>query len=346
MHGMLDRGPARHRHLRRPRARRRARMHPWRPRRAARELDLEAASRSAVRADRRAGARARPTARRLIRRGPQRRPAAYRPGSSTATTPAARCCTSTWTPSTPASRSGNNPELRRPAGGGRWQPPWCRRRRGPTKHASYGVLQRDVDEPGACASARARSSCRRTAGRTQDRLRRRSWRSCVTSRRWSSRSPWTRRSSTSPAAAAVARPSRRDRRAHPGAGYRRPVADSRVRSASRRPSSSPNLPPRAANRTACSWCPRARVLEFLHPLPVTALWGVGARTGESLHRLGIRSVGRSRGDTDRTPCVARSATAAAQHLAALAAGVDPRQVRAARGREVDQLRSHPRRRSH
>jgi DNA polymerase-4 len=72
--------------------------------------------------------------------------------------------------------------------------------------------------------------------------------------------------------------------------------------------------------------PRDRVLRFLHPLPVTALWGVGARTAEALHRLGIRSVG----DLDATPVdTLRRAvgSATAEHLAALAAGVDPRPVR-------------------
>jgi DNA polymerase-4 len=71
--------------------------------------------------------------------------------------------------------------------------------------------------------------------------------------------------------------------------------------------------------------PVARVLDFLHPLPVTALWGVGDRTGESLHRLGIRTVG----DLAATPADAlRRAvgTAAAEHLSALAQGIDPRPV--------------------
>ena len=71
--------------------------------------------------------------------------------------------------------------------------------------------------------------------------------------------------------------------------------------------------------------PAAKVLDFLHPLPVTALWGVGARTAESLHRLGLRTVA----DLAATPLdTLRRATgqAAADHLSALAAGIDPRQV--------------------
>jgi DNA polymerase-4 len=67
------------------------------------------------------------------------------------------------------------------------------------------------------------------------------------------------------------------------------------------------------------------VLEFLHPLPVTVLWGVGQRTGEQLHRLGLRTIG----DLAAIPVevLHRSVGAAvAEHLAALARGHDPRPV--------------------
>ena len=37
--------------------------------------------------------------------------------------------------------------------------------------------------------------------------------------------------------------------------------------------------------------PADGVLDFLHPLPVSALWGVGDRTEEVLARLGLRTVG-------------------------------------------------------
>src|SRR5215469_13570903 len=71
--------------------------------------------------------------------------------------------------------------------------------------------------------------------------------------------------------------------------------------------------------------PADRVLEFLHPLPVSALWGVGERTGQTLARLGLRTVG----DIARTPPSALEAElgqAAAAHLSALAWGRDVRGV--------------------
>ena len=71
--------------------------------------------------------------------------------------------------------------------------------------------------------------------------------------------------------------------------------------------------------------PAAETLAFLHPLPVTVLWGVGARTAEQVHRLGVRTVG----DLAGIPLDAlRRAVggAVAEHLHALAAGHDPRTV--------------------
>ncbi|HZR48878.1 MAG TPA: DNA polymerase IV [Streptosporangiaceae bacterium] len=67
------------------------------------------------------------------------------------------------------------------------------------------------------------------------------------------------------------------------------------------------------------------VLAFLHPLPVSALWGVGERTGEVMARLGLRTVG----DIARTPLSALQrelGSAHGTHLAALALGRDERQV--------------------
>jgi DNA polymerase IV len=71
--------------------------------------------------------------------------------------------------------------------------------------------------------------------------------------------------------------------------------------------------------------PAAGVLEFLHPLPVTALWGVGEQTSQVLARLGLRTVG----DLAHAPVsalVRELGTAAGSHLAALAWGRDERPV--------------------
>jgi DNA polymerase-4 len=71
--------------------------------------------------------------------------------------------------------------------------------------------------------------------------------------------------------------------------------------------------------------PEAGVLDFLHPLPVSALWGVGERTGEVLARLGLRTVA----DIAHTPLSALQrelGVAHGTHLAALAWGRDERRV--------------------
>ncbi|MDM4719993.1 DNA polymerase IV [Micromonospora sp. WMMA1363] len=71
--------------------------------------------------------------------------------------------------------------------------------------------------------------------------------------------------------------------------------------------------------------PTARVLDFLHPLPVAALWGVGERSAETLHRLGLTTVG----ELARAPIgMLRQALgeAAARHLRELAWGRDARRI--------------------
>ncbi|XVU27377.1 DNA polymerase IV [Actinoplanes sp. CA-054009] len=71
--------------------------------------------------------------------------------------------------------------------------------------------------------------------------------------------------------------------------------------------------------------PHELVLDFLHPLPVDALWGVGERAAETLRRLGLTTVG----EIARAPVgMLRGALgdAAATHLHELAWGRDPRRV--------------------
>ena len=70
--------------------------------------------------------------------------------------------------------------------------------------------------------------------------------------------------------------------------------------------------------------PPAGVLDFLHPLPVSALWGVGDRAEETLSRLGLRTVG----DLARVPAATlrRELGLPGAQLHALAWGRDTRLV--------------------
>jgi DNA polymerase IV len=71
--------------------------------------------------------------------------------------------------------------------------------------------------------------------------------------------------------------------------------------------------------------PAGTAVDFLHPLPVSALWGVGEKTRQALARLGLRTVG----DIAAAPLAVLErdlGKAAAAHLHALADGRDERQV--------------------
>ena len=71
--------------------------------------------------------------------------------------------------------------------------------------------------------------------------------------------------------------------------------------------------------------PTDHVLTFLHPLPVSALWGVGPKTNEALERLGLHTVG----DIAQTPqqtLIRALGQAAGESLYELAWGRDDRDV--------------------
>jgi DNA polymerase IV len=71
--------------------------------------------------------------------------------------------------------------------------------------------------------------------------------------------------------------------------------------------------------------PAARTLDYLRPLPVSALSGVGDRTAETLHCLGLRTVG-DLADVPIGMLKSSVGVAVAEHLHALANGRDPRRV--------------------
>ncbi|MEU7813523.1 DNA polymerase IV [Pseudonocardia sp. NPDC049154] len=72
-------------------------------------------------------------------------------------------------------------------------------------------------------------------------------------------------------------------------------------------------------------------LDFLHPLPVERLWGVGKVTAAKLHALGIRTVGEV-ADLGEPALVSLLGRASGRHLHALAHNHDPRVVETGRRR--------------
>jgi len=71
--------------------------------------------------------------------------------------------------------------------------------------------------------------------------------------------------------------------------------------------------------------PRDETVAFLHPLPISALWGVGGKTEEHLQRLGLRTVGQL-AETPVAVLTRSIGPAAAAKLHDLAWGIDPRTV--------------------
>ena len=71
--------------------------------------------------------------------------------------------------------------------------------------------------------------------------------------------------------------------------------------------------------------PPDRIEEFLHPLPIDALWGVGPQTAEALRRLGLKTVGQVAQMPKRTLERAVGESLGA-HLHYLSNGIDDRVV--------------------
>ncbi|WUH96373.1 DNA polymerase IV [Spirillospora sp. NBC_00431] len=71
--------------------------------------------------------------------------------------------------------------------------------------------------------------------------------------------------------------------------------------------------------------PAGGVVDFLHPLPVASLWGVGERTEQTLTRLGLRTVGQL-AQVPLATLQRELGNATGAHLHELAWGRDPREV--------------------
>ncbi len=114
-------------------------------------------------------------------------------------------------------------------------------------------------------------------------------RSFATPPRSSNRSRSTRRSSTSPGSPAPSvRHARSPRRS--GVAYE-PRSACRSPSVSPRPNTAPKVASQAGKPDGLLVVPEGGELDFLWPLPVNRLWGVGKKTTEKLGLIGIGTVG-------------------------------------------------------
>ena len=87
--------------------------------------------------------------------------------------------------------------------------------------------------------------------------------------------------------------------------------------------------------------PDGAELDFLGPLPIGRLWGVGPVTEEALRSVGIQTVGEV-ADLDPDLLVAKLGKAAGRHLHRLANNLDPRPIEVGRRRRsVGSQRSFP-----
>jgi DNA polymerase IV len=72
-------------------------------------------------------------------------------------------------------------------------------------------------------------------------------------------------------------------------------------------------------------CPSGAEQEFLAPLPISRLWGVGEKTGAEMARLGLGTIGDVARVGERA-LVSRLGEETGRHLHQLALGIDPRVV--------------------
>ena len=85
------------------------------------------------------------------------------------------------------------------------------------------------------------------------------------------------------------------------------------------------LASQAAKPDGLRHIPTHQTIEFLHPLPVRALWGVGEATHATLEAIGVETVG-DLAHLPRATLERRLGTGQGSNLAALASGQDPRPV--------------------